>query len=132
MLMFIKNLGKKVKSRKGYTLSELIVVVAILGILAAVATPMVLNQVQNARESADEANAKSISNAYKIAMTTSGTLTAPTTQAQARAIIDDTLNPIPNPQQNGMQFWLNATTGEVIVASASTSGASIQVSPIIP
>lgn len=68
MLMFFKNLGKKVKSRKGYTLTELIVVVAILGILAAVATPMVLNQVQKSRDAADAASAKSIETAVQLCL----------------------------------------------------------------
>ena len=119
MLMFLKKMKK---NQKGYTLTELIVVVAILGILAAVATPMVLNQIGRARTSADNANAKTIENAYKIGMSADPTPDTPTTKDQALAIIDDNLNPFPTIQQSGFAFFLNTSTGEVTcVVNTTTS-----------
>lgn len=118
MLMFLKKLKK---NQKGYTLTELIVVVAILGILAAVATPMVLNQIGRARTNADNANAKTIENAYKIGMAADPTPDTPTTKALALAIINTNLNPLPEPQQSGFEFYLNTTTGRVTCEQSNTT-----------
>jgi type IV pilus assembly protein PilA len=125
MLMFLK---KAKKNRKGYTLTELIVVVAILGILAVVATPMVLNQVQNARTNTDSTNAKAIENAYKLAVATATTAPAtPANLSDVRVIIGNTMT-IPTPQQTGHSFYLNTATGEVTCAATSTtSTGSVQL-----
>jgi len=46
------------KSRKGFTLIELVVVIAILGILAAILIPVISGFIQRANEAADLANAR--------------------------------------------------------------------------
>lgn len=48
------------RKQDGFTLIELIVVVAILGILAVVLTPRVMDAVENARKNADLSSAKQI------------------------------------------------------------------------
>jgi len=98
----------------------LIVVVAILGVLAAVATPMIMNQVQKAREGADAANARTIENAYKIAMaTTDPAPTKPTTLANVVTILGNSLKPIPEPRDDTYDFYLNPDTGEVTMLNAA-------------
>lgn len=58
------------RNEKGFTLVELIVILAILGILAAIAVPNVQNYVQNARITADVADARTIANAIKMQVNT--------------------------------------------------------------
>ncbi|MCF2615666.1 prepilin-type N-terminal cleavage/methylation domain-containing protein [Oscillibacter valericigenes] len=61
----ISTLKKKL-NKKGFTLAELLVVVAIIAILVAIAIPVFSSQLENARKSTDEANIRS---AYSIAQT---------------------------------------------------------------
>ena len=51
------------KSKKGFTLIELVVVIAILGILAAILVPVISGFIETANQATDNANARLIYNA---------------------------------------------------------------------
>lgn len=52
----MKLLQKKLKNKKGFTLIEMLVVIAIIAILVAISIPMVSGALEKAREAADDAN----------------------------------------------------------------------------
>lgn len=59
----MQNLKKILKNKKGFTLVELMVVVAILGILVAVAVPVYNNVTENAKKTACKSNISTIESA---------------------------------------------------------------------
>lgn len=59
------------KNKKGFTLVELIVVIAILAVLAGVITPVVLNLVDKAKLDAESANSRMLKNIGAICVTNS-------------------------------------------------------------
>ena len=48
------------KNEKGFTLAELLIVVAIIGVLVAISIPIFTSQLEKAREAVDEANLRSL------------------------------------------------------------------------
>lgn len=66
---------KRIKNQKGFTLIELIVVIAILGILAAILIPRFAGVQDTAKKSADESSVQQIANQLELAYV-SGTITS--------------------------------------------------------
>lgn len=51
---------KKLRNKKGFTLAELLIVVAIIGVLVAISIPIFTAQLEKSREAVDEANLRSL------------------------------------------------------------------------
>ncbi|WP_068674675.1 prepilin-type N-terminal cleavage/methylation domain-containing protein [Oceanobacillus sp. Castelsardo] len=63
----LQRIKKMVKKEKGFTLVELLAVIAILAIILAIAIPAVGNIVSKSKDDADEANIELIENAARLA-----------------------------------------------------------------
>ena len=65
------KLQARLKSKKGFTLVELLVVVAILAILVAISVPMVSYSLNNAKQATDAANVRAAEGAAMVTYLTS-------------------------------------------------------------
>ena len=80
----MNTLKKRKSGKKGFTLMEMLIVVAIIGILIAIAIPTFNNALTKARIAADEANLRSY---YALKMTA--------------YMLDETTNPLPTAAEDG-------------------------------
>ena len=107
-----KSLAKK--SKKGFTLIELVVVIAILGILAAILIPVIGGFISRANRAADLANARNLFNSAAIYIATENLTAAPSATTLAAAISPGMIN-LP---ATGWSVSYS-TTGGLSVASAT-------------
>ncbi len=107
--------------QKGFSLVELMVVIAIIAILAAVAVPMYSNYTDRARISGEISQLGAAKNAVAEALIAGGTM--PTTSNGATITTSGSSMPIAEPSS------VNDTIGQISFKSVVASGATINMIP---
>ena len=115
MLIKMRKMLKKGEDQKGFTLVELIIVMAILAILAAIAVPRFGATLSKAKTQADEANQAMISKAVELAYVNgdldlgTATKTAPKTIDLQTDLVDKGyLDKVPNNPTGGAAYTVTA------------------------
>ncbi|WP_312279254.1 type II secretion system protein [Oscillibacter sp.] len=64
----VQSLKAKKNSKKGFTLMEMLIVVAIIGVLVAISIPVFTSKLDDAKKAADEANMRTAKAVYAVYM----------------------------------------------------------------
>ena len=144
------NLFKKKNNKKGFTLVELVVVIAILGILAAIIVPQLLGFQDRAKAQADKQSGVQIRNALallnangEITLSDGGTYTVDSGKegtgdtATGTAVVGINTKPIPGGTDGaGVQALVETLTGAVtvqgpkdIIVTVKANGEIVLTSP---
>lgn len=113
MRQILKN---KLKEQKGLTLIELLAVIVILGIIAAIAVPSILGLIDNTKKDAHVANAQQMINAAKMAIASESDLQTGTDIITLKGLEDKKyLDPVDSPDSGdyskGSDVTISSTVG---------------------
>ncbi len=124
------KLMNKQRNKKGFTLIELIVVIAILGILALVAIPRLTGFQEAARQKADFSNATTLASGIS-ALLSDGQITASVTTAAAASGVTIIAAIFPNAtvptfqttavKDEAMFYTVDVSTGAVTISTGTTA-----------
>ena len=119
---------KKLMNKKGFTLVEMLIVVAIIAILAVIAIPSMTDSLDNANEATDTANLRTAKSAYASQIAAEPDLAKPNTDAK-KTLLNQVFNiesgefEVPADGQEltkgecdrhaGLSIGVDGTTGEV-------------------
>jgi len=107
----LRFFNKRIHNKKGFTLIELIVVIAILGILALLAVPRFLVTLENSREGTDEANRRAVASAAQVYFAEEGDF-----PADVDELVPNYLEAVPEPQatvNEGLELTIDGADGSV-------------------
>ena len=123
-------------NKKGFTLAELLIVVAIIAVLVAIAIPIFTSQLEKAREATDAANIRAAYTEVQTAVLTGEKTGKAEIQEDGSAVETVTLKQQTNGWQNSFEFPANLTAsdgakdltaGHNVEITATKEGASINI-----
>jgi len=121
-------------NKKGFTLAELLIVLAIIAVLVAIAIPIFTSQLEKAREATDAANIRAAYAEVQTAVLTGEDTGKAKIQEDGSAKETVTLKQQTDGWQNSFEFPANLTegseklkAGQDVEITATESGASINI-----
>lgn len=108
-------------NKKGFTLVELVIVLAVLAIIAAIAIPAAGAIMSDANKRADASNAEMYNNAIQLHYAANGAYPADAAAARTAITTYSKAKSVSAPKQGGLYVY-NPTTGEVTITGSAISG----------
>ncbi|RDI44157.1 type II secretion system protein [Falsibacillus pallidus] len=121
---------KALKNQKGFTLVELLAVIVILGIIAAIAVPSIGGIIDKSKADAHRANALQIISAAKIAVAANdSTIIVPSTPSVKQLVDGGYLDAIPGDPDNDKKAYDGTNSKVLIVKKGNAITYSITLKP---
>lgn len=131
----------KKMNKKGFTLAELLIVVAIIAVLVAIAIPVFSGQLEKAKESTDAANLRAAyaTASVQVLETETGVAAGPVAMTQgtagfASAVKDNTVGGIKletlSTAKSGVSFYVNVGTDGTVKIQTTVEDGYTKVDPI--
>ncbi len=114
----IKAINKALRNKKGFTLVELIVVIAVLGILASIAVPRFSGVKESAKLAVDEQTVELMKKGIELYYAEHDVY--PSSTKEAKDAIHKVLDEIPAPQTNN-KYWYKSD-GHIKLDSSQPQG----------
>ena len=124
---------KRMRNQKGFTLIELMIVVAIIGILTAIAFPLYANIQARARVAKALADARTLASAVVVYSAHTGVLPANLTDLSSSVsgvggvVAGPFINPIPSPPTGWAAYNYVSAAGGTFTVSTTGDSATVRV-----